>query len=65
MGQLFMFFNCSTDGVSWAPAGKEWTYYGGLTELGWYFDLAGNIWGVGLSPSKVEFGMVFCFWVNI
>jgi len=56
MGQLFMFFNCSTDGVSWAPAGKEWTYYGGLTELGWYFDLEGNIWGVGRNEDGDDSG---------
>merc|ERR1719220_2997418 len=23
MGQLFMFFNCSTDGITWQPAGRR------------------------------------------
>ena len=56
MGQLFMFFNCSTDGITWQPAGREWTYYGGLTELGWYYDLAGNVWGVGRNEDGDDSG---------
>ena len=56
MGQLFMFFNCSTDGIMWQPAGREWTYYGGLTELGWYYDLAGNVWGVGRNEDGDDSG---------
>ena len=38
MGELFMFFNCSTDGVS------TWKGLDLLTELGCSFDLTGNNW---------------------
>ena len=35
-----MFPITSTDGESWAPAGSNnITYHGGLTEIGFYFDL--------------------------
>ena len=35
-----MFPITSTDGENWAPAGSNnITYHGGLTEIGFYFDL--------------------------
>ena len=35
-----MFLNVSTDGIDWMPAGlKDTVYHGGITELGFYFDL--------------------------
>ena len=40
LGKLDMFLNVSTDGIDWTPAGeKEIVYHGGITELGFYFDL--------------------------
>ena len=40
LGKLDMFLNVSSDGIDWTPAGlKEIVYHGGLTELGFYFDL--------------------------
>ena len=43
LGQLDMFLNVSTDGVSWEQAGSSnITYHGGLTEVGFSFDL--QVW---------------------
>ena len=40
LGRLNMFLNISTDGVNWQPAGSNnITYFGGMTEVGFYFDL--------------------------
>ena len=43
LGQLDMFLNVSMDGVSWEQAGSSnITYHGGLTEVGFSFDL--QVW---------------------
>ena len=39
LGKLDMFLNISSDGFDWSPVGQEIVYHGGLTELGFYFDL--------------------------
>ena len=39
LGKLDMFLNISSDGFEWSPVGQEIVYHGGLTELGFYFDL--------------------------
>jgi len=46
---LQLFFNRSVDGVNWSAVDEETpvVYKGGLTEVGFGFDLAGNLWGVG------------------
>ena len=40
LGKLDMFLNVSSDGIDWTPAGlRDIVYHGGITELGFYFDL--------------------------
>jgi len=56
LGKLNMFLNKSEDGVSWEPVGSEVVYHGGLTELGFNFDLEGNMWGVGRNEDGDESG---------
>ena len=42
-------FNQSTDGLEWSAENdsKPTVYEGGISEVGWTYDLNGNIWGVG------------------
>ena len=37
------------DGIEWNPVNEDRpaTYNGGISEIGWTFDLEGNLWGVG------------------
>jgi len=57
LGQLNMFLNKSQDGITWEPVGSNnSTYFGGLTEVGFYFDLSGNIWGVARNEDGDESG---------
>lgn len=56
LGQLDMFLNMSTDGINWQPVGQEVIYHGGLTEVGFYFDLEGNVWGVARNEDGDESG---------
>ena len=38
LGKLNVYLNCSTDGLTWQPVGREVVYHGGLTEVvgeGW------------------------------
>lgn len=41
-------FNKSTDGLNWEPVDKNipHVYTGGASEVGWQFDLEGNLYGV-------------------
>lgn len=43
-----VFFNTTTDGVHWTPVNTSqgFVYSGGVSEVGWTFDLAGNLWAV-------------------
>jgi len=45
---VYIFLNTSKDGVNWIPLNPESPiiYKGGGSELGWTFDVDGNIWGV-------------------
>lgn len=56
LGKLNMFLNKSVDGIDWEPVGAEIVYHGGLTELGFYFDLEGNMWGVGRNEDGDDSG---------
>jgi len=56
LGKLNVFLNCSNDGIHWSPAGTEVVYHGGLTEVGWYYDLAGNMWGVARNEDGDDSG---------
>ena len=42
-------FNQSTDGIKWSAvdSNKPIVYEGGISEVGWTYDLNGNVWGVG------------------
>ena len=56
-GRLNMFLNMSSDGLNWQSAGsRNISYFGGLTELGFYFDLEGNIWGVARNEDGDDSG---------
>merc|ERR1719369_707327 len=56
LGKLNMFLNKSKDGIDWEPEGQEIVYHGGLTELGFNFDLDGNMWGVGRNEDGDDSG---------
>ena len=52
-----MYLNMTTDGITWSPAGaSNISYHGGLTEVGFYFDLEGNIWGVARNEDGDDSG---------
>lgn len=44
-----MYFNKSSDGVKWEPCdpNNPVIYVGGISEIGWMFDLQGYVYGVG------------------
>jgi len=49
-GNVNLFLNQSNDGITWKPISddKPIVYEkGGISEVGWAFDLFGDIWGVG------------------
>jgi len=56
LGKLQLFFNRSENGVDWSPVETDSVYTGGLTEVGFAFDLAGNLWGVGRNEDGDESG---------
>jgi hypothetical protein len=41
-------FNQSTDGLNWEPVDPKTpvVYRGGASEVGWSFDLEGNLYGI-------------------
>lgn len=43
-----VFFNYSDDGREWFPTNTTngYVYRGGVSEVGWHFDLSGNMWAV-------------------
>jgi len=45
---LQVYFNYTTDGFNWKPFNvtNPTMYYGGVSEVGWEFDIDGNFWGV-------------------
>jgi len=47
LGMLDLFINRTKNGFDWEPVGKGLFYHGGITEVGFGFDLSGNLWGVG------------------
>ena len=66
-------FNQSTDGIEWSAvdSNKPIVYEGGISEVGWTYDLDGNVWGVGrnehgddsgwaMVETKLEDSIVFC-----
>ena len=82
-GTVNLFFNFSSDGVTWNPlpdSTSEGVTYtgmyaqficanisfvssnlkahtlGGINEIGWHFDLFGNVWGVGRNENGDESG---------
>jgi len=59
-GTVNLFFNFSSDGVTWNPlpdsTAEGVTYTGGINEIGWHFDLFGNVWGVGRNENGDESG---------
>jgi len=56
LGDVNLFLNRSQDGLNWSPVGKTIVYNGGISEVGWYFDLQGNMWGVGRNEDGDESG---------
>ena len=58
MGGIDQHFNKSSDGINWEPVNpeNEVTYRGGISEIGWAFDLDGNIWGVGRNEDGDDSG---------
>ena len=58
MGGIDQHFNHSSDGVNWEPINpeNEVPYRGGISEIGWAFDLDGNIWGVGRNEDGDDSG---------
>merc|ERR1712131_574709 len=58
MGGIDQHFNKSSDGVNWEPVNSEneVPYRGGISEIGWAFDLDGNIWGVGRNEDGDDSG---------
>eukprot|EP00088_Acartia_fossae_P019705 TRINITY_DN21518_c0_g1_i1.p1 TRINITY_DN21518_c0_g1~~TRINITY_DN21518_c0_g1_i1.p1 ORF type:complete len:417 (-),score=42.35 TRINITY_DN21518_c0_g1_i1:55-1305(-) len=56
LGKLDLFFNRSTNGLDWEPWGQSVVYHGGLTEVGFGFDLSGNLWGVGRNEDGDDSG---------
>ena len=54
-----LYLNKTKDGINWEPVGGDQTpfvYEGGISEVGWYFDLDGNIWAVGRNEDGDESG---------
>jgi hypothetical protein len=49
LGSIVQHFNKSIDGINWEPADPEnvISYTGGISEVGFAFDLEGNLFGVG------------------
>ncbi len=50
-----LFINKTKDGIHWEPVGGEATpfvYEGGISEVGWHFDLNGDIWAVGRNETR-------------
>ena len=49
LGSIVQHFNKSIDGINWEPADAEnvISYTGGISEVGFAFDLEGNLFGVG------------------
>ena len=47
LGEVDLRFNTSTDGLNWMPINNDKTivYHGGISEVGWAYDLDGNVWG--------------------
>jgi len=47
-GNITVYFNYTNDGINWKPVNSEIpeVYVGGVSEVGWQFDLNGNFWGV-------------------
>jgi len=56
LGMLDLFFNKSDDGMTWGPLGASTVYHGGLTEVGFGFDLEGNLWGVARNEDGDDSG---------
>ena len=58
MGGIDQHFNKSSDGINWEPVNpeNEVPYRGGISEIGWAFDLEGNIWGVGRNEDGDDSG---------
>ena len=58
MGGIDQHFNKSSDGINWEPVNpeNEVPYRGGISEIGWAFDLDGNIWGVGRNEDGDDSG---------
>lgn len=49
LGGINLYLNKTTDGVNWEPVDSDHEAVvtdGGTSEVGWNFDLMGNIWGV-------------------
>lgn len=49
LGGINLYLNKTTDGVNWEPVDGDHEAVvtdGGNSEVGWNFDLMGNIWGV-------------------
>lgn len=47
LGEVDVRFNTSTDGLTWTPIDPDQSivYHGGISEVGWAYDLEGNVWG--------------------
>lgn len=47
--KIKVYFNKSQDGIHWTPVDEKnpVIYVGGISEIGWMFDLRGKVFGVG------------------
>ena len=72
LGGYYNRFNKSTDGLNWEAVNpdKPIVYEGGISEVGWAYDIDGNIWGVGRNEhgdksgwgSRTFFAPASVFW---
>jgi len=60
-----VFFNYTTDGKTWKPfdVNNPVVYYGGVSEVGFEFDLDGNVWGVMRNEDGDSYGTVLGLYV--
>ena len=58
LGGYHLRFNTSVDGLNWTAVNqdKPIVYEGGISEVGWTYDLDGNVWGVGRNEHGDESG---------